>query len=195
MKIIGIIGGCGSGKSEVSQLFQNRFGAYIINADKIGHEVIDKGSKAYEKIVNSFGKHILDDNGNIDRRSLGSMVFSDEVKLKKLTEITHPYINEKILDTINELKESNDYHYIILEITALGEGEIYSQIDEFWYVYCDMDIRLERLSKYRNIPRDKAMNIIDKQLSDEEFRIYADVIIDNSYTLDNTYEQMKKYLM
>ncbi|GMQ59978.1 dephospho-CoA kinase [Vallitalea sediminicola] len=194
MKIIGIIGGCGSGKSEVSNLFKNRFNAYIINADKIAHNVISKDSKAYKKIVNHFGKHILDDNGNINRSRLGKLVFSNENELQQLTDITHPYINEDITCIINELKKENEYCYIVLEITALGKGEIYSLIDEYWYVYCNIDVRLERLLKYRNISTELAMNIISKQLSDEKFREYATVIIDNSDTLDITYNQMKKYL-
>lgn len=194
MKIIGVIGGCGSGKSEVSNLFKNRFNAYIIDADEIAHNVISKDSKAYKKIVNHFGKHILDDNGNINRSKLGKLVFADEKELKHLTEITHPYINEDIMNIINKLKNENKYSYIVLEITALGEGEIYSLIDEYWYIYCDIDVRIERLLKYRNISTESAMNIISKQLSDEEFRKYADVIIDNSNTLDITYDQMKKYL-
>ncbi|WP_113674999.1 dephospho-CoA kinase [Vallitalea guaymasensis] len=194
MKIIGVIGGCGSGKSEVSNLFKNRFNAYIIDADEIAHNVISKDSKAYKKIVNHFGKHILDDNGNINRSKLGKLVFADEKELKYLTEITHPYINEDITNIINKLKNENKYSYIVLEITALGEGEIYSLIDEYWYIYCDIDVRIERLLKYRNISTESAMNIISKQLSDEEFRKYADVIIDNSNTLDITYDQMKKYL-
>ncbi|WP_304942584.1 dephospho-CoA kinase [Vallitalea guaymasensis] len=194
MKIIGVIGGCGSGKSEVSNLFKNRFNAYIIDADEIAHNVISKDSKAYKKIVNHFGKHILDDNGNINRSKLGKLVFADEKELKHLTEITHPYINEDITNIINKLKNENKYSYIVLEITALGEGEIYSLIDEYWYIYCDIDVRIERLLKYRNISTESAMNIISKQLSDEEFKKYADVIIDNSNTLDITYDQMKKYL-
>lgn len=194
MKIIGIIGGCGSGKSEVSNLFKNKFNAYIINADKIAHNVISKDSKAYKKIVNHFGKHILDDNGNINRSRLGKLVFSNENELQQLTDMTHPYINEDITCIINKLKNENEYCYIVLEITALGKGEIYSLIDEYWYVYCNIDVRLKRLLKYRNISTESAMNIINKQLSDEEFRKYANVIIDNSNTLDITYNQMKKYL-
>ncbi|MCT4688420.1 dephospho-CoA kinase [Vallitalea sp.] len=194
MKIIGVIGGCGSGKSVVSDLFQNRFNAYIIDADEIAHNVIRKDSRAYKKIVNHFGKHILDDNGNINRSKLGKLVFADEKELQQLTDITHPYINEDITNIINTLKNENKYGYMVLEITALGKGKIYSLIDEYWYIYCDIDVRIERLLKYRNISTESAMNIISKQLSDKEFRKYADVIIDNSNTLDITYNQMKKYL-
>jgi dephospho-CoA kinase len=194
MKIIGIIGGCGSGKSEVSNLFKKDFNAYIIDADEIAHDVIKKDSKAYEKIVKHFGKHILDDYGNIDRGKLGQLVFNDERELQLLTDITHPFINEKIKSIIDKLKKENKYCYIVLEITALGKGEIYSLIDEYWYIYCDIDVRMERLLKYRNISTKSAMNIISKQLSDEDFRKHADVIIDNSNTLDITYNHMKKYL-
>lgn len=194
MKIIGVIGGCGSGKSQVSQLLKDKFGAYIINSDKISHEIIIKGTKAYHEIVYDFGKKILDDEGNIDRKSLGEIVFHDKGLLQKLTNITHPYINKEIVELINSIKQNNQYKYIVLEITALGTGEIYSLIDEFWYVYCDIDVRFERLHKYRNMSKNKAMSIMNKQPSSVEFEKFADIIINNSFTLDNTYHQIIKYL-
>lgn len=194
MKIIGIIGGCGSGKSEVSKLIQNHSNAYVINADKIGHDIIKKDTKAYKSILKVFGNDILDDNGNIDRKSLGKLVFSNNEKLKQLTSITHPIINEKIAILIDEIIKENYYDYIILEITALGSGKMYQLIDEFWYVYCNLEVRLVRLSRSRNMSKETAMSIIQKQLTDNEFRKVADVIIDNSYKKDNTYKQIIKYL-
>ncbi|GKX30014.1 dephospho-CoA kinase [Vallitalea longa] len=195
MKIIGIIGGCGSGKSEVSNLLKNKFNAYIINADKVAHEILEKDSEAYKKIIKCFGKNILDNNGNINRKRLGAVVFSDKEKLKLLTNITHPYINDNIIQIINDLKKDNKYKYIVLEITALGKGEIYSLIDEYWYIYCNMNVRLDRLLKYRNISAESAKDIIGKQPTDSEFRKYADVVIDNSNTLKYTFEQIKAYLI
>lgn len=194
MKIIGIIGGCGSGKSEISNLLKNKFNAYIINADKVAHDIFKRNNIVTEKVVKSFGKNILDDNGNINRKRLGTIVFSDKEKLKLLTDITHPYINDTIINTIDELKKNNTYNLIVLEITAVNKGEIHSIINEYWYVYCDMDIRLERLLKYRNIPTSSANKIISNQPTDSEFRKYADIVIDNSNTLECTYKQIKKYL-
>ncbi|MCT4596599.1 MAG: dephospho-CoA kinase [Vallitalea sp.] len=194
MKIIGVIGGCGSGKSQVSQLLIDKFDAYVINADEVSHEIIRKGTKAYHEIVYFFGKKILDSEGNINRKTLGKIVFSDKILLDKLTNITHPYINEEIIQLISTLKQNNQYKYIVVEITALGRGEIYNLIDEFWYIYCDIDVRLERLNKYRNMSKEKAMSIINKQWSNSEFEKFADIIINNSFTLDNTYQQISKHL-
>lgn len=194
MKVIGIIGGCGSGKSEVANLFKHKFNAYVINADKIGHEVIKKGTDTYTKIIDHFGKHILDDHGHINRKKLGDIVFADTEQLKLLTSITHPAINEKVYDLIIRLKEEKKMDYIVLEISAPGEGAIYPLIDAYWYVYCDLEKRFERLAKYRNMPRKKAQDIMSKQLTDEQFRQHAHVILDNSNTLNETYQQMLKAL-
>lgn len=190
MKVIGIIGGCGSGKSEVANLFKHKFNAYVINADKIGHEVIKKGMDTYTKIIDHFGKGILDDHGNINRKKLGEIVFTDAKQLKVLTSITHPAINKEIYSIITEINKKGDVDYIVLEITAPGEGDIYPLIDEYWYVYCDLEVRFERLAKYRNMTRKSAKDIMSKQLTDEQFRQYAHVVLNNSHTLNDTYKQM-----
>lgn len=190
MKVIGVIGGCGSGKSEVTSLFQHKFGAYVINADKIGHQVIKKGTKTYTRIIEHFGKEILDNSGEINRRKLGAIVFDNKMKLDQLISLTHPAINDIICQTVEKLRDDGLVKLVIIEITAPGEGGIYPLIDEYWYVYCELETRYERLAKYRNMPRDKATDIMSKQLSDEQFREYADEVIDNSLTVDHTYKQM-----
>lgn len=191
--VIGLTGGIGSGKSMVLEYLKTECNCFVIEADKIGHRVMDYKTEGYDKVVEAFGDGIIKYNEaepSIDRSILGKIVFSDESKLKLLNSITHPLIHKEIEKQI--FNTSNQI--VVIEAAILLDSSIKEMCDILWYIYVDMDIRLERLSQYRNISKEKALQVMKNQPTDDEFKRKCQVIIDNSYEKENTYEQIKKYL-
>lgn len=192
VKVIGLIGGCGTGKSEVSRLLKKQFDAYILDADKIGHEIILKGTDAYNQIVDFFGQAILDNNQEIDRKLLGDIVFSNGEQLKILNHITHPIIYKEIKELIFDLKNNNQIPFIVLEAAIMVESGFTDLVDEVWLITCPLEKRIERLIKYRHMSREKIDKILLMQKPEEELKRYTDIIIDNGKDIINTTTQLKK---
>ena len=191
--VIGLTGGIGCGKSMILDHLKTEYDSFVIEADKIGHEILEYSKKGYIEVVKAFGEHIVNSEGvipNIDRKILGNIVFNDENKLKLLNKITHPLIHEEIQSLI----DCCDKNLIVLEAAILLGSSLVRLCDELWYVYADEKIRLERLQKYRNIDNEKALQIINNQPTDIDYRKACKVVIDNSYDKENTYEQIKKHL-
>lgn len=189
MKIIGIIGGVGSGKSEITKYIANHFNAYIIIADEVGHEVLKKDTIAYRAIVQKFGNCILTADKEINRKALGNIVFNDKKALEWLNNTTHPLIYNRVTDRINEAK-SKDYDIIIFEAAIMVEAKWLGLVDYVWLITSSEEIRIERLMKYRHLTLEKIKNIMMNQQSDAYLEKFADVIIDNSYTLEETLKRV-----
>lgn len=194
MIIIGITGGCGSGKSKIVELIESEIGGYIINADKIGHEVIKKGTKAYYKIIDEFGKEVLDNNLDIDRKILGDIVFEDINKLKILNSISHIEIKKEVQRIVSKINKSKEFEYIIIEAAILKELGFCDMVDYIIYVNCDIDVRVERLKQNRNIDIEKAKNIINNQPTDKDYRSISDYEINNSGAIDITRKELIKII-
>lgn len=184
MKIIGITGGIGAGKSTVSEEFK-KYGAYIIDADKISHQVTAKNGSAYAEIVDSFGTDILRNDGEIDRKKLAGIVFSDKNELKKLNYITHKHIFEKMREEI----ASSDSELIILDVPLLFSADFDIKCDYKIAVVANLQERIERVMFRDGISRDDVLKRIDAQLSDEEMREKADICIEND-SFDNMRNQV-----
>lgn len=178
MRIIGITGGIGSGKSVVLRLLGEEFGAYIVEADRLAHRLMEPGEIAYKRIIQEFGVDILDKNKNIDRVKLGSIVFNNEEKLNILNNIVHPAVKQTIIDMIEEQKKCNTKFFVIEAALLIQDG--YKNIcDEIWYIYCNKDLRISRLMEYRGYTRDRAESVIASQEPDEYFRTNSDKIVNN----------------
>jgi len=189
MKVIGITGGIGAGKSHVLQYMQEKWGAYVCYADNIGHMLQRPNEQCYEKIVNFFGVQILDKEKNIDRGKLAKIIFLDEDKRFALNALMHPCIKEKICELI-QIEATKGTTYFLLEAALLIEDD-YGQIcDELWYVYAPKEKRKERLKQTRGYTDEKIEAILSSQLSDEEYRAHCKYVIDNSETFDKTCEQI-----
>lgn len=193
MKIVGVIGGIGSGKSMIVELLKSNYNAYVIKSDDIGHNIISKGTKSYKLIVNYFGNEILQPNFEINRAKLGDIVFNDSDKLKTLNSFTHPFIYDKIKEEINKVNSNTIlYDFIVIELPLIIDSIINELIDEIWYINSDINIRKQRLLISRNITEDKINSIIHLQNEETQFLAIADYIIDNSGSIDNTIIQINK---
>lgn len=190
MKVIGIIGGVGTGKSEITKYMAQNFNACIIIADEIGHQVLYKDSPAYEAIIQHFGKDILDSNNDIDRKALGNIVFKDKKSLDWLNKTTHPLIYKIVTDKINEAKNSQMFDIIIFEAAIMVEAHWLNLVDYVWLVTCSEDVRIERLTKTRNMSKEKIKNIINKQHKDSYLKDFADVVIDNTNDKEQTFQKV-----
>lgn len=193
MKVIGVTGGVGSGKSVVLSVLEKEYGAETILADLVAHDLMQPGAKSYQQIVETFGIDVLNTDQTINRQRLGKIVFSDPEKLEKLNAITHPNVREEICRRITDIKEKGDASAIILEAALLIESGYEDIYDELWYIYVDRETRYQRLYEGRGYSRAKTDSIMEKQLSEEEFRAHAQVIIDNSHSIEKTKEQIQKY--
>jgi len=179
--IIGLTGVFGSGKTTVAKLFV-KHGYKHINADEIGHKLLN-GKAVKNKIVRAFGKSILS-KGEVDRRKLKDIVFYDHAKLKRLNKIIHPLIIKEI---IKESKGAN----IVIDAALLIESKVTDLVDKLIVVKVNKKEQLKRVLK-RGYNKKEANNIIKSQLSQKEKLKYADIVLDNSKSLDNTKKQVKK---
>lgn len=191
LKNIGLTGGIACGKSKVADIF-SELGYYTIDSDLISRKVMEKGEAAYIKIVEYFGKDILDENENIIRKKLGSIVFTDKDKLKVLEEIVHPAILNYEKKLRSEIFGKNDKAVIITHAAKMIESKSYTHYDALIVVTADKDIQLSRLIKRDNITIEQAQNILNNQLSNEERLKYAQFVIDNSSDIDNLYIEVKR---
>lgn len=193
MRIIGITGGIGTGKSTVLSILKKDTNSFIVETDVLAHQLMEPGKTAYKKIVDVFGKDILDSDGNINRNVLGSIVFNDVNFLKQLNEIVHPAVKKYILSDIKKKCEQGFRNYIIESALLIEDG--YRDIcDEIWYVYVEKEERIGRLIKNRGGNRDKWESVMQNQSSDDYYRQYSDFVIDNGENLTKTEDVVKELL-
>ncbi|MEA5085330.1 MAG: dephospho-CoA kinase [Lachnospiraceae bacterium] len=191
MRIIGLTGGTGSGKSVVSQILSKK-GAYVIDTDAIGHDIILKGKPAYNELVNYFGNEILDNNGEIARKKLGAIVFKEgKEKLAFLNSCTHKYIFMEIKNRI-KLAQNENIEIVIIDAPLLLEGDFKNLCNEIWVVYAKEEVRLERIMARDKIDQEHGKNRIASQPTWEEYKRYANVIIDNSGKIEDVERQIEE---
>ncbi len=194
MKVIGITGGVGSGKSEVLKILKEDYQAEIILTDQVAHELMEPGGISYEGIINCFGKDILKMDRTIDRQALGNIVFSDAEKLKKLNEITHGNVDQEILKRMECIQNEKPDALVVCE-TALLVGAVYeSRFDQLWYIFTKEEVRYERLKSSRGYSDEKIRQMIESQKSEDEFQQAAAYVIDNSGNIEETKKQIQSIL-
>lgn len=191
LKNIGLTGGIACGKSKVAEIFNN-FGFYTIDSDDVSRKVMEKGEIAYNKIVKYFGSDILDENGNIIRKKLGSIVFSNKEKLIVLEEIVHPAIFDYEKKLRSQIYGKDDKAVIITHAAKMIESGSFTHYDALIVVTTDKNIQIKRLIKRDNITKEQAENILNNQLSQEERLKYAKFIIDNSKNINNLTLEVKR---
>ena len=187
--VLGITGGVGSGKSTVLDILEQNYGATIIQADLVAKELMEPGQASYLAIVREFGEEILMPDRTIDRGKLAAIVFADEEKRLLLNSLTHPLVED---ETKKRIAASEGL--IVLEAALPKEAGFKRLCDSVWYIYVPEEIRIERLMASRNYTREKCLQIMASQLSEEEFREYADVVIENGGSQSETAEQIAELL-
>ncbi|HEY82942.1 MAG TPA: dephospho-CoA kinase [Dehalococcoidia bacterium] len=182
MKVIGLTGGIGSGKSTVSR-FLAELGAKVINADKIGHKLFQPDTEAWREVVVAFGRGILATDGSIDRKKLGAIVFADPEALAKLNRIMHPRIREAVQAQLERYR-SQGVAVAVVEAPLLVEAEWTSLVDEVWVTTASEATILKRLKKRAGLSEPESRARIRSQLASEERIKQADVVIDTDCSLD-----------
>ena len=186
--IIGLTGGIATGKSTVSKILRD-LNIKVIDADKIAHNVLEH-EDVINKIQDVFSKNVVNENGKIDRKKLGKIVFEDNKKLKKLESITHP----KILEIIDyKLKESKD-ELIVLDAPLLFETSLDNKVDEIWVVYANEETQINRLKKRDNLNKKEALDRINSQMDLDKKANKADIVIKNESTIEALENKVKKLI-
>ena len=176
--VIGLTGSIGTGKSEAARQLE-ALGALIISADQVGHEAYTPNTEAWEKVVASFGDEILGDDGEIDRRKLGTIVFSDPGQLDKLNQIMHPRMARMVADQIEDLR-TQGVDVVVVEAALLFEAGWDSLVEEVWVTDSPEQMVIERLKKRNGLSEEEARKRISSQMDRSERLERSDYVIDNS---------------
>lgn len=181
MRVIGLTGGIGSGKSTVAGFLAD-LGASIVDLDKLGHDVL-KLTKVRDKLVSQFGRSILGADGEIDRTRLGNIVFNNREALSHLGEITHPIIDDMVLEKLEDYRRKGS-EVVVLEAAAFLESGRTAQYDELWVTTAPEETVLERIENRPGYSRETVRSRMRSQLPAEEKVRRADVVIDTDRPLD-----------
>lgn len=188
MVFVGLTGGIATGKSTVSAMF-SRLGAYIIDADEVAKKVVEPGRPAWKKIKDFLGDHILKGDGTIDRTLLAEIVFSNESKRGRLEAIVHPEVFKEVERLRAEIAKKEEKAIIIFDAPLLIESGYHSKVERVILVYADEERQLLRL---RGKPsRKDAMKRLRSQMPIEDKKRYADYIINNTRSLEETESQVR----
>ncbi len=185
--IIGLTGNIATGKSVVSEMLE-RLGARAIDADALVHQLMEKGAPVWQAVVREFGQDILCSDGSINRKKLGSIVFADEATLHRLEALVHP----AVIARTEELIESSPKPVVVIEAIKLIEAGMHRTCDALWVVTCRQEQQLARLVKQRGLTEEEARQRIEAQPPQEAKLALADVVIDNSGSLDETGRQVRR---
>jgi len=189
MRIFGLTGGIGSGKSTVARLFRKE-GIPVVDADRISREVTLPGKPSHAAIVRNFGTEIMLPDGRIDRKKLGAIVFADPGKRAELEAITHPRIMEGIREAVSALAAAG-HAVAIVEAALIHEKGRQGLFEAVIGVGCDREMQVERLMRRDGIPRQEALRIVSSQMDPEEKARASDYVIDNSGDLASTRTQVR----
>lgn len=190
MKVIGITGGVGSGKSEVLKFLSDHENVVVCQSDEVAKLLQKKGTKCFDEIVAHFGGSIVAEDGELNRRALAEIVFHDKNELAVLNAIVHPAVEEYIRNWICEEK-NKETELFFLETALLIEAN-YDELfcDEVWYIYASDDVREKRLKYSRGYSDEKIEAIIRSQKTKEEYMDSCDRVVDNSRSFEETAVQL-----
>jgi dephospho-CoA kinase len=184
---IGLTGGIASGKSTVAKMFQER-GAYLINLDELAHFVEEPDQPAWKAIVDHFGSDILNDDRTINRVALGLIVFADQKKLSILNSIVHPAVFEEWRRRIDDIYDLDPCAVVVSDVPLLIEAGMQDQVDIVILVYIAPEVQIERLMDRNRCSREEAVKRLASQMPIDDKIPYADIVIDNQDSPDETRE-------
>jgi dephospho-CoA kinase len=188
---VGLTGGLASGKTFVGHALAG-LGCHLIQADEIGHQVLLPGAEAYDAAVQEFGDGILDDDGYIDRRRLGAMVFDDPERLRKLSSFVHPAVFQREERLIAEIAVRDANAIVVVEAAILVETGSYRRYDRLIVAWCSRELQIERAMKRDSSSREEVLARLDRQLPLEEKLRVADYVIDTSGAKEETLKKARE---
>lgn len=183
MLTIGLTGGIGSGKSTVAK-FLAELGAPVLDADQVGHAIYQPGGPAYQEMIDAFGREILAPDGAIDRKKLGPIVFGDLAALKRLNAIVHPKMFTRMREMVAAMRAGGERKPIVIEAAILIEANWQALFDEIWLVTAAKERVIERIERDRGMRPEQTEARIRAQLSDDERRRHAALVVVNDGTLE-----------
>ncbi|MCW3134749.1 MAG: dephospho-CoA kinase [Methanophagales archaeon] len=190
MQLVGITGGIASGKSLVLDTFMS-LGAYGIDCDVLSREVIRPCSKAWWEIVNFFGKEILRKDLEIDRKKLRGIVFGDSEKRKILERIIHPEVWKRCIERVEAIKRIEQNALVVIDVPLLIETELQKEFDKVIVVYLSEETQTRRVMEREGATKEEAKKLIDLQLPLKEKLKFADFVINNEGTKEETEKQVR----
>lgn len=192
MKVIGLTGNIGSGKSTVSRRL-GELGAVVADTDRIAREVVAPGTAGLDETVKIFGSSVLSPAGELDRAKMGSIVFQDPEARARLESIVHPLINREVVKRIEEYKKGpNPAPALVIEVPLLIESGMHRLMDEIWLVTVDPATQLNRVISRDGLTTEQALQRIKSQMPQEQKIKYATKIIDNNGSPGETHAQVDK---
>lgn len=192
MRVIGITGGVGSGKSEVLRYLKEAYGAWVCQMDETAKELQRRGTTCFRRIVEHFGECVVSAEGELDRAALSVIVFSDERELQALNEIVHPEVIRQVRGDIEE-KRAQGLEFYVVEAALLPDvGR--ELCDELWYIYTEEKVRRERLKASRGYTDERITQMIASQPGEARFRSACTAVIDNSGDFEDTKRQIGERL-
>lgn len=186
--VVGITGATGSGKSTITKYLESK-GCYIIDADKLGRKVLDKGSICLKQVCIEFGNDILDTDGTLNRQLLAKRAFSNRDNTRMLNNITHPHIFMEILKKIDDIRETKENSVIILDAAVLLESKMDILCDYVISVITPVDVRLKRIMKRDNITKENAKIRINAQNNDNFYTDKSDFVISGNDEIKKIYKK------
>lgn len=193
MKIVGLTGGISSGKSTVSS-YLKQLKIPVIDADEVARKVVEPKSQGAREIRKTFGSDVFEEDGSLNRQKLGALIFSNAENRQKLDDLLQPLIKIMILDEIEEYRQKGET-MIVLDLPLLFEKHYEKLCEEIIVVYVPRELQLERLMKRNQYTKQEALSRIDSQLSIEEKRKRATVLLDNQGTVQQLYQQVEQWLV
>ena len=179
MKVIGITGGVGSGKTALLEYIRIHYNCEIILADEAAHHVEEPGQECYAELVELLTPAILNEDGTINKKRMAEEIFADDSLLETVNGIIHPAVRQQI-------------DFLFIEAALLIECGYLDIVDDMWYIYAAEEIRRKRLKEARNYSDEKIDAIMQSQLSEEEYRKACHFVIDNSGELKDSFEQIDR---
>ncbi len=179
MKVIGLTGGIGSGKSLVAEILEQKYKAYLLNTDAIAKKQMEPGGESYLEVVDYIGTEILTEDKSIDRSKLAAIIFDDSEKRLKINQITHPKVLKTVIEEIENIRKQETHPYLVVETALMIEAGYDYICDEVWYVHAPEHERRARLKSSRSYSDEKIDSIFSNQSKEETFRARFEKVVEN----------------
>ena len=190
MRVIGITGGVGAGKSAVLKYLKAIPGVRVLEADQVGHLLMEPGMECFQRIREHFGERVIAEDGSLDRAAVARIIFSDKKELEWQNALMHPAIKEWIRQELRQERQQGTCKLFVVEAALLIEDHYEDLCEAFWYLYTRPELRRERLKESRGYSDEKIDSIFARQRTDAEFRSRCREVIDNNGTKEELYGQI-----